>query len=44
MSTDERMEKMEGQLACVRWVNRCLKACTVVSLGVRFIEKSGRKG
>lgn len=35
MSTDERMERIEGQLARVRWVNRSLIACIIVlSLGV----------
>jgi len=38
MSTDGRMEKMEGQLARIRWVNRCLIGCIVVSLGVWFIS------
>ncbi|MGB2866765.1 MAG: hypothetical protein WBC05_25765 [Sedimentisphaerales bacterium] len=40
MTTDERMEKMEGQLARVRWFNRCLIACIVLSLGGWFILKS----
>ena len=40
MTTDERMEKMEGQLARVRWFNRCLIACIVLSLGVWFILKT----
>jgi hypothetical protein len=40
MSTDERMEKMEGQLARIRWINRCLIACIVLSLGVWFILKT----
>jgi len=40
MTTDERMEKMEGQLARVRWVNRCLIVCIVVGLGVWFISKT----
>ncbi len=40
MSTDERMEKMEGQLARVRWVNRCLIGCIVLGLGVWFISKT----
>jgi len=40
MTTDERMEKMEGQLARVRWFNRCLIACIVLSLGVWFISKT----
>ena len=37
MTTDERMEKMEGQLARVRWFNRCLIVCIVLSLGAWFI-------
>ena len=40
MTTDERMEKMEGQLVRVRWFNRCLIACIVLSLGVWFILKT----
>jgi len=40
MTTDERMGKIEGQLARVRWFNRCLIACIVLSLGVWFILKS----
>ena len=40
MTTDERMKKMEGQLARVRWFNRCLIVCIVLSLGVWFIWKS----
>jgi len=40
MSTDERMEKMEGQLTRIRWFNRCLIACIVLSLGVWFILKT----
>jgi hypothetical protein len=40
MTTDERMEKMEGQLARVRWFNRCLIACIALSLGAWFILKT----
>jgi len=40
MTTEERMEKMEGQLARVRWVNRCLIACIVLSLGAWFTWKN----
>jgi len=40
MTTDERMEKMEGQLVRVRWFNRCLIGCIVLSLGVWFILKT----
>jgi len=40
MSTDERMEKMERQLARMRWLNRCLIAYIVLSLGVWFIERT----
>jgi len=40
MSTDERIEKMERQLARMRLFNRCLIACIVLSLGVWFIEKT----
>lgn len=32
MSTDERLEKVEGQLARVRWFNRCFVALIVLSL------------
>jgi hypothetical protein len=34
MTTDERLEKMEAQLAHVRWINRCLVAGMVVCLAV----------
>ena len=34
------MEKMEDQLACVRWFSRCLIACIALSLGVWFIWKT----
>jgi len=40
MPTDERMEKMEGQLARVIWFNRCLIACIVLSLGFCFVSKT----
>ena len=40
MSTDERMERIEGQLARIRWINRCLIACIVLSLGVWFIRET----
>jgi len=40
MTTDERMGKIEGQLARMRWFNRCLIACIVLSLGVWFILKT----
>ena len=40
MTTDERMKKMEGQLARVRWINCCLIACIVLSFGVFFISKT----
>jgi len=40
MTTDERLQKVEGQLARVRWFNRCLIACIVLSLGVWFILKA----
>lgn len=33
MTTDERMEKIEAELARVKWVNRCLVACIVLILG-----------
>lgn len=42
MTTDERIEKMEGQLARVRWFNHILIACIVLSLGVLFIWKTFR--
>jgi len=34
------MEKIESQLVRVRWFNRCLIACMVLSLGVWFISKT----
>ena len=39
MTTEERLEKMEGQLARVRWFNRCLIACIALSLlvGLPFL-------
>jgi hypothetical protein len=40
MTTDERMEKMEGQLARVRWFNHILIAGIVLFLGVWLILKS----
>jgi hypothetical protein len=40
MSTDEKMKEMEGQLARIRWFNRCLIACIVLSLWVWFISKT----
>jgi len=40
MTTDERFEKVEGQLARVRWINRCLIGCIVVALGLWFILKT----
>lgn len=42
MTTEERIEKMERQLVQVRWFNRCLIACIVLSLGVWFIMKTER--
>jgi hypothetical protein len=40
MTTDERMEKMERELVRLRWLNRYLIACIVLSLGVWFVYKS----
>jgi hypothetical protein len=40
MTPDERIEKMEGQLARVRLVNYCLIACIVLFFGVWFILKT----
>ncbi|MBW2647831.1 MAG: hypothetical protein JRE23_17005, partial [Deltaproteobacteria bacterium] len=40
MSTDERMKKMERQLARVRWFNCCLIACIILSLGAWVISKT----
>lgn len=40
MTIDERIEKMERQLVQVRWFNRCLIACIVLSLGLWFVCKS----
>jgi len=34
MTIDERVKKMEGQLARLRWFNRCLIVCIVLSLVV----------
>ena len=42
MTADERIEKMEGQLARVRWFNHILIACIVLSLVVLFIWKTFR--
>jgi len=42
MTTEERIEKMERQLVQVRWFNRCLIACIVLSLGVWSIMKTER--
>ena len=39
MPNDERIEKMERQLVRVRWLNRCLIACIVLSLGFVYISK-----
>jgi len=40
MTTEERLEQVEGQLARVKWFNRCLIACIVLSLGGWFILKT----
>jgi len=40
MTTDKRLEKVERQLARVRWFNRCLMACIVFCLGAWFIRQS----
>lgn len=40
MTTEQRIEKLEGQLARVKWFNRCLIACIILSLGVWFILKT----
>jgi hypothetical protein len=40
MTTDERIEKMESQLAHVRWFNHILIACIVLSLVVLLIWKT----
>lgn len=37
MTTDERIEKLEGQLARVRWLNRCLVALIVLSLATCLV-------
>jgi hypothetical protein len=42
MTTDERLEKVEGQLARVKWFNRCLMACIVLPLVVWFMWRSFR--
>jgi len=34
MTTDERMERMEEQIARVRWLNRCLVTCVLVALAL----------
>ena len=34
MTTDERMGRLEKELARVRWLNRCLVACIVLSLAL----------
>lgn len=40
MTTDERLRKLEGQLARVRLFNRCLIACIGLSLGLWFFWRS----
>ena len=40
MTSDERIEKIERQLAHVRWFNRALIACIVLSLGLWFILRA----
>jgi hypothetical protein len=40
MTTEERMEKVEGQLVRLRWLNHCLIACIVLSLGLWFFMKT----
>jgi len=37
MATDERLEKIEHQLARIRWSNRCLIGCIALCLGGWFI-------
>ena len=40
MTSEERIEKIERQLAHMRWFNRALIACIVLSLGLWFIPKT----
>ncbi len=40
MITDEKLEKVERQLARLRWFNRCLIACVALAFGVWFIAKT----
>ena len=40
MTTEERLEKVEGQLVRVRWINRCLIVAVVVCLAAWFILKT----
>ena len=42
MITDERMEKMEAQLARVRWVNRCLMASAALGLALWGLTQAFR--
>jgi hypothetical protein len=42
MTTDERMEKMEAQLARVRWSNRCLMAGLVLCLALWGLTQTFR--
>jgi hypothetical protein len=39
MTIDERIEKVEGQLERLRWLNLCLIVCIVLSLGFVYISK-----
>ena len=40
MTTDQRLEKMEGELARTRWLNRCLVASVLVSLALWGLTQS----
>jgi hypothetical protein len=40
MTIDERLKKVEGQLARVRWVNRCLIGFIVLSVGAWSVVKT----
>lgn len=40
MTTDERIEKVEGQLARLRWFNRCVIVCIILSLGAWFMLRA----
>jgi hypothetical protein len=40
MTTDERLQRVERQLARVRFLNRCIVLCIVLSSGVWFVSRT----